>query len=96
MISEAKVISVVVALGAFIVAMVAGLAADNPAWVVLTRALVAMLAGQFIGLGAGEVLAYVRRAHTADYVKRHPIPDVRLTGEASATPDGGQTVENSS
>ncbi len=92
--NEAKIISVIVALGAFVVAVVAGLAVENPAWVILTRALIAMLVGQIVGLGAGEVLAYVRRTHTADYIKRNPIPQVSLSGE-SIPEDGGQTVENS-
>lgn len=93
--SEARVIAVVVALGAFVVAVAAGLAADNPASTVLLRALAAMIAAQFVGWGAGEVLAYVRRTHTTDYIRRNPVPVVNAASAEPVVEVGGETVENS-
>ncbi len=48
-----RVISGIVSLSGFLVAIVAGLAADNPADVVLVRALLAMLACNVLGSSVG-------------------------------------------
>lgn len=94
-INEARVISVIVALSAFVVAVTAGLASDNPAWLILGRAVVAMFVGQLLGHGAGHVLAFVRRSHADHYIRQHPIPVVKTPGDTPAVVDGEQTVENS-
>lgn len=66
-------------LSGFAVAVLAGLAADNPGQVVLGRALVSMLGcyvlGQMLGAGAENV---VRRRIEA-YKEAHPAPDVFST-----------------
>lgn len=74
--APSRVIATAFGLSAFSVAVVAGLAADNPAHITLGRALVSMIVchvlGQFIGAGAENV---VRRRIDA-YKRAHPVPDV--------------------
>jgi hypothetical protein len=90
--SEGRIISAVTALGAFCVALLAGLGAGNPATTVITHALVAMMVCQVMGLAAGEILAWVRRLHLEEHARRNPVPDVRLTPNAGA---GEQNVDKS-
>lgn len=53
--TPAKLAAGCCALGAFAVAIVAGLAADNPADLILTRAIVSMMVCYVVGAGIGAV-----------------------------------------
>lgn len=74
--TPSRVIATAVGLSGFAVAVIAGLAAENPAQVVLGRALVSMLVcyvlGQLLGAGAENVV----RRRVERYKGEHPVPDV--------------------
>ncbi len=72
--NEAKVVSVTFAMSAFVVALIAGLAAGNSPFQVLVRALVAMFVCQVIGTLAGEVVARIVREHEERYREANPVP----------------------
>jgi hypothetical protein len=46
-------------LGAFAIALVAGMGADNPGDVILFRAIISMLVCQFVGIGLGMIVERV-------------------------------------
>jgi hypothetical protein len=60
-----RVVGVVVALSGFVIAIVAGLAVDNPADVILARALVCLALCLVVGLAAGSVCERVIADHVA-------------------------------
>ncbi|HBS29851.1 MAG TPA: hypothetical protein DEB06_10480 [Phycisphaerales bacterium] len=62
------------ALASFSVAIVSGLLADRPTESVIFSAVVAMVVGQFVGLGAGAVMSVALRESIDDYLARHPVP----------------------
>lgn len=68
-----KVVGACAGLTGFAVALIAGLAADNPAEDVLFRALVAMLACQIVGGLAGWVCERVVRDAIREYQSAHPV-----------------------
>jgi len=70
------------ALACFCVAIVSGMLADRPTDSVLFSAIVAMIVGQFVGLGAGAVISVALRECITDYTRRNPIPV-----EANMKPD---------
>ena len=78
-------------LSGFAVAVIAGLAVENPGQVVLGRALVSMMGcyvlGQILGSGAENV---VRRRIEA-YKSEHPAPDVMAVIEHGELP--GQSAQ---
>jgi hypothetical protein len=76
-----KVIAASLALSAFAIAIVAGLAAGNPARTVLVHALVSMIVCQMVGLIAGALAERAVLQHLAAYRAVRPVPGV-----------GGQTV----
>lgn len=79
-------IATAVGLSGFAVAIIAGIAAENPGQVVLGRALLSMMAcyvlGQLLGSGAENV---VRRRVEA-YKSDHPVPDVMAAIEQGDSP----------
>lgn len=79
-----KVIAASLALSAFAVAIVAGLAAGNPARTVLFNAVVAMILCQILGLVIGALAERAISDHLAAYKAAHPIPGAR--GATSAPP----------
>jgi tetrahydromethanopterin S-methyltransferase subunit C len=85
------VIATAVGLSGFAVAVIAGLAVENPGQVVLGRALVSMIGcyvlGQILGSGAENV---VRRRIEA-YKSAHPAPDVMAAIEQGVAP--GQSAQ---
>jgi putative Mn2+ efflux pump MntP len=87
-------IAVCTGLTAFAVAMVAGLAADNPAESVLLRAIVAMLVCQLIGGAVGMVGERVVRDAIREYKAAHPV-NRSSTSSASATVETPVTAEAS-
>ncbi len=60
---------------AFAVAIVAGLAVDNPTDLILGRALGAMLACYGLGLIAGYFCKAALMQEYENFVARHPVPD---------------------
>lgn len=93
---EARVIAAVVALSAFVIAVVAGLGARLPADVILFRALLSMAACQALGMALGAMVAHVRAEHAARYVKENPIPSVApVTVGEEIIEVGEESVEKS-
>lgn len=71
------------ALACFAVAVISGMLAGRPTDSVLFSAILAMLAGQFVGLGAGAVIGVAMRECIDDYTRRHPLPaDAPMTPNA--------------
>lgn len=70
------------ALACFVVAIVSGMLANRPTDSVLFSAIVAMIVGQFVGLGAGAVMAVAMRECISTYTRRNPIP-----AESNMKPD---------
>lgn len=89
--TAAKIIAACLGLSGFAVAVASGLAADNPADIVLTRALIALVACQVIGLLIGiaaervvrERIAYLAAARRTESARiaNTPEPAVPATGE---------------
>jgi putative Mn2+ efflux pump MntP len=69
-----KVIAASMALSAFSLAIVSGLAAGNPARTVLVNAVVCMVACQFLGLFVGMLAERAIADHIASYKSARPIP----------------------
>ncbi len=93
-----KVIACVLALSAFAIAIVAGLAAGNAAEVILSRALVAMLVCQGVGLAIGSVGEGVIRDYLRAYERANPIPrpagvPAVIGGDGAPTGESGQPVD---
>ena len=75
------------ALSAFAVAVIAGLASDNPASEVLGRALLCMVVCYPVGLVVGMVCVRVISAHVEAHRAANPIPS-----EAKVAPSGGESA----
>lgn len=69
-------ISAIVGLAGFVVAVVAGLAADNTASEVLARALVAMFVCNAVGSVVGSIANRTGAQHVEQYKKDTPIPSI--------------------
>lgn len=78
-----KLIASSFALIAFTAAIIAGMAAQNPATTTLWRALLAMGVCYFVGLGLAAAGRYVIREHVERYRQEHPIEPI-----ATAPDDG--------
>jgi hypothetical protein len=76
MVNKAGVVSVAFALCGFSAAVVSGIGAGNDALTVLLRAMVAMVACQFVGMLAGSMLSSLITEQEARYRAAHPIPMV--------------------
>jgi hypothetical protein len=76
-----KVVACSAGLGAFAIAVVAGLAADNPADEILSRAIICMAAMYFIGLGLGAVVERAVHERALQHIRDNPLPGA---GAASA------------
>ena len=86
-----KVIGGCLALGAFAVAIVAGLAADNPADEILSRALIAMAVCYPVGVIIGVVAERAVDEHVRTHIKKNPLggaPEDGSGAETGAGPDG--------
>lgn len=81
--AAASTIAACFALSAFTVAIVAGLAAKNPAASVLFRAVIALLICYPIGLGIGMILQRVVRQHVDAHRIANPAP---ASDQAGASP----------
>jgi tetrahydromethanopterin S-methyltransferase subunit C len=69
-----RVIAASLALAAFAVAIVSGLAAGNPARIVLLNAVVCMIVCQILGLFVGVLAERAVSEHVADYKSARPVP----------------------
>jgi hypothetical protein len=90
---SAKVIAACFTLAAFTVAVIAGLASDNPAAHVLVRAVVAMLICYPVGFVVGMTCERVINAHIESHEQANPAP-VAMQGAADAhAADGAEAEE---
>ena len=78
-----KSVSGACGLTGFAVAIFAGLAADNPAGVILSRALIAMVACYAVGIFLGMLALRAVRDATALHATRNPAPDVEEVRQAA-------------
>lgn len=94
--TQAKVIAATIALGGFVVALLSGMRAGNPAHLVLFNALIALLFCQFLGIAVGAIATRVIHEHVARHKAQHPIPDLALESapSASSTPNAKAIAEN--
>ena len=84
-----KSVSGACGLTGFAIAILAGLAADNPASVILTRALIAMVACYAVGVFIGLIASRAVREATAIHIAGNPAPaldDVRRAADSSKPP----------
>jgi putative Mn2+ efflux pump MntP len=79
-----KVIAASMALSAFAVAIVAGLAAGNPARSVLFNAVVSMIVCQILGLFIGAFAERAIADHMKAYKAAHPIPGAPTANEKNS------------
>lgn len=86
-----QAIPVCLALAAYAVAMLSGLAAGNPASHTLLVALVALIPGYLLGLAIGAVADHVLDEFTVHYLQQHPVPDV---SEIESSVDDVEIVED--
>lgn len=89
MTGESRVIASVFALAAFIVALAAGVLAGNEGSVILTRALLAMIVCQLLGMFAGMAVEHVVGQHVHRYQVEHPAPDIVVQGDAEVKTSTG-------
>ncbi len=73
-VSPVKVIAACAALGGFSVAMLAGLAADNPADVILGRAVAALFVCYAVGALIGFVMDQAVSEGLREYKEEHSLP----------------------
>ena len=71
-----RVIATAMALCAFAIAVIAGLAAGNPSDVVLGRALLGLVVCYVLGHVLGACAESVVRRRVDAYKREHPVPDV--------------------
>ena len=77
-----KVIAASCGLTAFTVGILAGLFADNPAETILLRALVALVAGQVVGLIVGAIGERTVGEAIKAYEKARPVPGTKAGATA--------------
>lgn len=80
-----KVVGGCLGLGAFAIAIVCGLAADNNADEILTRAILSMLGCNLLGLAIGAVAERTIEEHLASHKALNPI--AAETAAAARPPD---------
>ena len=76
-------IAAICGLSGFAIALIAGLAADNPADTVLSRAIVAMLVLHILGWIVGSIGERTVVESLNQYKKLNPIPEDKLPGNPS-------------
>lgn len=86
-----KVIAASCGLSAFSIALVAGIAVDNPAEVILGRALVCMVGVQLLGFVIGAVAERTVREAVEQYRASRPVPEPPVKG---GPPGGGTEGED--
>jgi len=91
-----KSVSGACGLTGFAVAILGGLAADNPTSVILTRALIAMAACYVVGAFIGLLASRAVRDATASHIAANPAPgveEVRQVAQAGREPGRQATGE---
>jgi hypothetical protein len=87
----AKVVASTTGLAAFTVAIVAGLAVDNPADQILSRALICMFVCNVVGLAIGLLAERTVVDAVNSYIQSRPVheyaSDVPLAGAQTAAPE---------
>jgi hypothetical protein len=89
-----KSVSGACGLAGFAVAILSGLAADNPASVILTRALVAMVVCYAVGVFVGMLASRAVRQATIAHAEVKPAPaieEVRRGAQLAATPSASNS-----
>jgi tetrahydromethanopterin S-methyltransferase subunit C len=89
----AKVVSTAFALGAFVVAIIAGLAAQNPSRVVLFDAMIALVVCNVIGLVIGAVMEHAVNEHVDRYRAEHRIPELEMAGASTSSAQTGEILD---
>jgi hypothetical protein len=84
-----KVIAATCALVAFVVAILAGLFANNPAETILLRALISLVAANLVGMIVGAIGERTIAEALAKYREDHPIPTLK-----PSTPDASAPVSS--
>lgn len=77
---HSNVIATAFALCGFAAAAVCGLLAENPANVVIFRALISMMLCYLVGSAGGYCIMHAVQEHLDDYVQRRPVPSVQPHG----------------
>lgn len=85
----AKVVSASFALGAFAIAIIAGLAAGNPTLVILIDALIALVVCNVVGLIIGAVMEHAVNEHVVRYRTEHRIPELEMPGGSASSAQTG-------
>jgi uncharacterized protein involved in response to NO len=83
--SVTQLISVILALSAFAIALVAGMAVGNPADHVVGRAVMAMLVAQIVGALIGRAAQCVVDEHLEQYRTAHPAADAESAEQNLST-----------
>lgn len=94
--TQAKVIAAIIALGGFVVALLAGMRAANPPHIILWNAILALVVCQLLGIAVGAIATRVMSDHIHRHKAEHPIPDIALDSapSASSTPSENAIAEN--
>ena len=82
----AKVVASSAGLGAFIVAVLAGMGADNPTETVLTRAVLSLLACYVVGLIIGGIAERAVAERIGTYVAANKVEEVDPGAVATGLP----------
>ena len=90
-----NVVSAGTGLCAFAVAVLAGVAVNNPADVILIRALVALVGGYFVGLFVGLAAQFAVHSAANEFRVKNPAPMLGKTDPAGAEPIEVGTIEES-
>lgn len=90
---ESRHIGAILGLTAFVVAIVSGMAVDNPLEVTLSRALASLVVGFLIGVLLGAALAHVVEAHIAKYKLQNPVPVSASPKHGTAEPEMVMVVD---
>lgn len=89
-----KLISACFGLCAFVVAIIAGLAADNPADTILIRAIVGMFIAQVVGFLVGAAAERTIADSVRQYQSSNPVPKLstRQGNRPASTPESDGTL----
>ncbi|MBI1190839.1 MAG: hypothetical protein GC200_09200 [Tepidisphaera sp.] len=90
---ESRHIGVILGLTAFAVAVLCGLAVDNPMDVTLSRALTSLAAGFFVGALLGMVLSHVIKQHVTQYIADRPVPTPNHAAQTDSAAQAADEVK---
>jgi len=81
--SQMKVIAAAFALCAFVIAIISGIAADNPGSQVILQAGITLLVCHIIGTCAAACFAHLVREHTELYISQRAIPSIDMSSQGT-------------